>query len=214
MRKVVLASGSPRRTAILSALGVPHEVRESGYDEEKIVFDDPIEMVEELALQKALVVAREVEDALVIGGDTTVYVEGQILTKPVDSWDAERMIRLLMGKTHRCITGVAVFDSLTGERVVGNEEGEITFRSLSEEEVKIYIESEAWRGFAGAYAVQGRASAWVVSQAGVTSAIYGMPIVLTASLLEQMGYQVETDPREVEEWAKGQKIGLVGTGNE
>jgi len=213
MRKVVLASGSPRRTEILSALGVPHEVKESGYDEEAVVYDDPIEMVEELALQKALSVASEVEDALVIGGDTTVYVDGQILAKAVDEAEAERMIRLLMGKTHRCITGVAVVDSLTDEKVVGNGEGQITFRTLGEDEIKKYIESGAWRGFAGAYAVQGRASAWVVSQTGVTSAIYGMPVVLTADLLEQMGYQIDVDPQEVEEWAKGQKIGLKGTGN-
>lgn len=217
MPRIILASGSPRRKEMLELLGLEFEVVESGYDEEKIKTDDPVELVEELALQKALLVGKRYPDAIIIGGDTTVYlpagkagVAGEIVGKPVDKQDAEGMMRLLSGTTHMVVTGVAVINSLTGDQVVGHEEGFVRFKSLSEEEIKKYIASGAWRGFAGGYAMQGTASPFVSEQTGSLSAIIGMPVTLTADLLEQMGVGVEVSPEEVELDIKDKKIGIPG----
>lgn len=208
MQQIILASGSKRRQDILSLLGVEFEVVESFYDESKIITDDPVELVEELALQKALSVGAQFDDALIIGGDTTVYVAGELVGKPTDKKDAERIIRLLSGTTHMVVTGVAVVNTLTGDQVVGHEEGFVRFKSMSEDEIGKYIESEAWRGFAGGYAIQGEAAPFVTEQTGSLSAIVGFPIALVADLLEQMGVGVEMSPEELEIQIRDEKIGL------
>lgn len=210
MQKIILASGSKRRQEILELLGLEFEVIESGFDEDKIKTDDPVELVEELALQKALSVAKQFDDALIIGGDTTVYVAGELVGKPTDKKDAERVIRLLSGTTHMVVTGVAVVNSLTGDSVVGHEEGWVRFREMTEEEIKRYVNSEVWRGFAGGYAIQGAAAPYVTEQTGSLSAIVGFPITLVTDLLEQMGVGVEISPEELEIEIRDQKIGIEG----
>lgn len=208
MQQIILASGSARRREILERLGVEFEVAESGYDESKIITDDPVELVEELAIQKARSVASQFSDALVIGGDTVVYVAGEIIGKADNKVEAERMLRLLSGTTHMVVTGVAVINSLTGDMVVGHEEGFVRFRELDDEEIRKYIDSEVWRGFAGGYAIQGAASPFVTDQTGSLSAIIGFPAILVTDLLEEMGVGVQVDPQEVETEIRDQKIGI------
>lgn len=209
MQKIILASGSPRRKEILELLGIEFEVVESGFDEELIPQEDAIEMVEELAMQKALSVAKKYPDAIVIGGDTTVEIDRKILNKAGSAQEAKEMFSLLLGKTHRVVTGVAVINSLTGESLVGSEEGQVTFRVGSDAELEQYVAKENnWRGFAGAYALQGGAAPFALNQTGKLSAIIGLPIELTVDLLEQMGVQIEVDPRILEDSLIGMKIGL------
>ena len=192
MQRIILASGSKRRQEILEKLGVEFEVAESGYDESKIVTDDPVELVEELAIQKAMSVANQYNDALIIGGDTVVYVAGEVLGKPTDKRDAERMLKLLFGTTHMVVTGVAVVNSLTGDQVVGHEEGWVRFRQPSPEEFKQYL------------------APFVTEQTGSLSAIIGFPITLVSDLLEQMGAYVEVSPEELEISIRNDKIGIEG----
>ena len=208
MQQIILASGSPRRREILEKLGVEFEVAESGYDESKIVTDDPVELVEELALQKALEVGKLYDDALIIGGDTVVYVAGEVLGKPKDKKDAARMLKLLFGTTHMVVTGVAVVNSLTGDQLVGHEEGFVRFREMTEDEFEKYLDSGIWEGFAGGYAIQGAAAPYLIQQTGSLSAIIGLPVILVADLLEQMGVGVEVSPEELEIEIRDQKIGL------
>jgi len=210
MQKIILASGSKRRQEILEMMGIEFSVVESGYDESLIKTDDPVELVEELALQKALSVAKENNDAVIIGGDTTVYVAGQLVNKAETKEEAEQMIRLLAGTTHMVVTGVAVVNSLTGDQLVGHEEGFVRFREMSEEEIKKYVESEVWRGFAGGYAIQGVAGQFITEQTGSLSAIIGFPITLVADLLEQMGIGIEVSAEELEIQIRDQKIGIPG----
>lgn len=207
MQQIILASVSPRRREILEKLGVEFEVVESGYDESKIITDDPVELVEELALQKALEVAKQFDDALIIGGDTVVYVAGEVLGKPKNKKDAARMMRLLFGTTHMVVTGVAVVNSLTGDQLVGHEEGFVRFREMNEDEFKKYLDSGIWDGYAGGYAIQGAAAPFLMQQTGSLSAIIGFPITLVADLLEQMGVGVEVNPEELEMEIRDQKIG-------
>jgi len=216
MQKIILASGSPRRREILEKLGVEFQVVDSGYDEDLIKTDDPVELVEELALQKALEVAKQFDDALIIGGDTVVYlpaqagVAGEILVKPKNKKDAEMMLKKLFGTTHMVVTGVAVVNSLTGDQVVGHEEGFVRFRELTESEFKKYLDSGKWEGFAGCYAIQGTAAPFVTEQTGSLSATIGFPIILVLDLLEQMGVGVEVSPEELEVEIKEQVIGSEG----
>lgn len=210
MQKIILASGSPRRREILEKLGVEFQVVDSGYDEDLIKTDDPVELVEELALQKALEVAKQFDDALIIGGDTVVYVAGEILGKPKNKKDAEMMLKKLFGTTHMVVTGVAVVNSLTGDQVVGHEEGFVRFRELTESEFKKYLDSGKWEGFAGGYAIQGTAAPFVTEQTGSLSATIGFPIILVLDLLEQMGVGVEVSPEELEVEIKEQVIGSEG----
>lgn len=208
MQQIVLASGSPRRKEILELLGLEFEVAESLFDEDLIQTDDPVELVEELALQKAQKVAERYPDSIVVGGDTTVTFgdpssgSGQAgwMGKANTKEEAAKMFGGLLGKTHRVVTGVAVVNSLTGESYVGHEEGGVTFREGSEQELAKYVDDEKnWRGFAGAYALQGGAAPFALSQTGKLSAIIGLPVELTTDLLEQAGVVVEADPREVED---------------
>lgn len=209
MQKIVLASGSPRRKEILELLGLSFEVVESGFDEELVPQDDATEMVETLALEKALSVAKQYPDAIVIGGDTTVEIEGKILNKTGNAEEAKTMFASLLGKTHRVVTGVAVVNSLTGESIVGSDEGFVAFRTGTDAELNKYVASPPnWRGFAGAYALQGGAAPFALSQTGKLSAIIGMPVELTVSLLEQMGVIIEVDPRAIEDSLVGMKIGI------
>lgn len=209
MQQIILASGSPRRKELLEKLGVEFEVAESGYDEDKIKTDDPVELVEELALQKALAVAERYPDAIIIAGDTTVAHAGGWLGKSNTKKEAKEMLKKLLGRTHQVVSGVAVVNSLTGESFVGSEEGEVTFRNASNEEIEHYGENEKnWSGFAGAYALQGAAKPFVLNQTGKLSAIIGMPVELTAQLLEQAGVVVEVDPIELEQNLHGMKVGI------
>lgn len=209
MHKIVLASGSPRRKEILEMLGLEFEVVESGFDEDLIPQEDAVEMVTELAIQKALSVAKKYPDSIVLGGDTTVEVDGEILGKAGSMDEAKIMFDKLLGKTHRVVTGVAVVNTLTGEQLVGSESGYVTFREGSEQELEQYVSKESnWQGFAGAYALQGGAAPFVLNQSGKLSAIIGLPVELTASLLEEMGVVVEVNPREVEDSLYGKKVGI------
>lgn len=209
MPRIILASGSPRRKEILELLGLEFEVAESLFDEDLIKTDDPVELVEELALQKALVVAKSYPDAIVVGGDTTVTLGNGWIGKANTVEAAKKIFGSLLGKTHTVVTGVAVVNSLTGEQYVGHETGGVTFQAGSREELEKYVSVEKnWRGFAGAYALQGGAAPFATNQTGKLSAIIGMPVELTASLLEEAGVVLEVDPKEMEENLKGMKVGI------
>lgn len=209
MQRIVLASGSPRRKEILELLGLEFEVAESLFDEDLIQTDDPVELVEELAIQKAQKVAERYPDAIVIGGDTTVTFGVGWMGKANSAEEAIKIFGELLGKTHKVITGVAVVNSLTGDTYVGSEEGVVTFREGSPQELAKYAENEKnWRGFAGAYALQGGAAPFALSQSGKLSAIIGLPVELTTDLLEQAGVTVDADPRAVEDMLHGMKVGI------
>lgn len=209
MQQIILASGSPRRKEILELMELEFEVVDSGYDEDLIKTDDPIELVEELALQKALKVAEKYPDAIVIGGDTTVTFGQGWIAKASNKQEARAMFAGLLGKAHQVVTGVAVVNSLTGEQYVGHETGSVTFREGTESELDHYAANEKnWRGFAGAYALQGGAAPFALNQTGKLSAIIGMPIELTVELLEAAGVVVEIDPVELEQNLHGMKVGI------
>lgn len=212
MQRIVLASGSARRREILEMLGLTFEVKASEFDESRVKCEEPVELVEELALQKALEVAKGESDAVVVGGDTVVSFDGEVIGKAGSEIEAKGILRKLSGKKHEALTGVAVVNTLTGEKVVGHEKAIVEFREIGEEELERYVQDGHWRGFAGCYAIQGGASRFVQSWEGVFSAIIGMPVVLTVELLESVGCVVEGEPEEVEEMIKERKVGISEEG--
>jgi septum formation protein len=191
---VWLASQSPRRQELLRQLGVPFELLAPGPDEDAEALEavcqgeSPTRYVERVVLAKAQAaaarrVARGLADAPILVADTTVAVGGTILGKPADDADAKRMLRLLSGRGHRVLTAVAVVRGARIERATNVSR--VRFARLSADEVDAYVASGEPRGKAGAYAIQGRAAAFVRRIEGSHSGIMGLPLHETSTLLRR-----------------------------
>lgn len=190
MRKIYLASASPRRAEILRTVGIPFEQKVSTVAESLSVNEEPVYLAEALALAKARDVADKERDGLVIGADTIVVLKGQVLGKPKDQEDALRMLQMLNGTRHEVISGVAVVDSLTGQEKSGHEVTEVTFRSLSEEQLRRYVATGEPMDKAGAYGIQGIGALCVQRICGCYNNVVGLPLTLLAEILEDMGFDV------------------------
>jgi septum formation protein len=184
-KKLVLASGSPRRAEILERASWPHEVIVAGIDESLQPEEDAATYVQRLARSKAEAVAERLEEGLVLGADTTVVIEGQILGQPEDDADAKRMLRLLNGKWHEVLTGVALV-RVGGESRVAYETTRVRFAEMSESEIDWYVSTGEPFGKAGAYAIQGKASLFIEEIQGDYFNIMGLPIRLAYELAENL----------------------------
>lgn len=178
---LVLASASPRRKELLAQAGYDFEVVAADIDETRRVEEAPADYVKRLALEKAQAVAALRPNAVVIGADTTVALEEHVLNKPKNKADAERMLRKLSRKTHQVHTGVAV---VSGERAVTHvETTHVTFRAISQEEMRIYLASGDPLDKAGAYGIQGYAARWIPRIEGDYFNVVGLPIAALVTLL-------------------------------
>jgi septum formation protein len=188
--RIVLASQSPRRRELLALIGIPHEVRPADIDETLRRGEDPGEYCERLAREKARVVADTIRgDAVVIGSDTTVVVDRQVLGKPDDEADARRMLRTLSGRSHVVLTGVAV---ARGDRVEsGVEEVGVTFRAIDDAEIDAYIRTGEPMDKAGAYGIQGYGATIVTRIEGDYFAVMGLALVRLVALLGRLGVRYE-----------------------
>jgi septum formation protein len=166
--RLVLASASPQRRAILEQLGVEFDVQPADVDE--LTEGDPREVVVENALRKA----RAVDGELVLGSDTEVHLDGAVLGKAADEAHAERYLRALSGRTHQVYSGIALRDA-SGERTAVAVT-DVTFRSLSDREIAWYLGTGEWRDRAGAYAIQGHGSALVERIEGDFWNVVGLPV--------------------------------------
>jgi len=201
---LVLASASPRRRDLLLQAGYRFEVHPAHIPEDPLPGEDPIVYVTRLAREKAEAVYRQlssvnivpenlrppprpdVQPLAVLGADTTVTLDNAILGKPEDAADAARILRLLSGRTHRVITGVAL---VTQKRVeVAAEVTAVRFLTLSEEDIAGYIATGEPMDKAGAYGIQGRAARWIPRIEGCYFNVMGLPLALVCSLLEACAY--------------------------
>lgn len=196
---IYLASQSPRRSQLLDQLGVRHELLLPGPDEDAealetlLSHEAPaayVQRVTQLKLDAALrrLQNRGLPTAPVLCSDTTVALGGVIFGKPADAADAERMLTALSGKTHRVLTGVAL-GALT-ERQQALSESRVTFDPMSADQIQAYVASGEPFGKAGAYAVQGRAAAYISRLSGSYSGIMGLPLFETARLLRSFGFSL------------------------
>ena len=187
-RRLVLASSSPRRREIVSALApslvcmAPDMVEpppESG--------ELPEEYVRRLSLEKARSVAASSGSAVILGADTAVVLDGEVLGKPGDREEARRMLRRLRGRTHRVVTGVTVLDGRAGGWLASAKTSEVTMRPYSEVEIAAYVDSGAPLDKAGAYAVQDGEFRPVAALDGCYLNVVGLPLCEVVTLLERLG---------------------------
>ncbi|HKQ15015.1 MAG TPA: Maf family protein [Steroidobacteraceae bacterium] len=184
---IYLASASPRRSALLDQIGVAHRVQPVDVDETARSGEAPAEYVRRLAVLKAETLWQKLAASQrrpVLGADTAVVLDDQILGKPRDENDCVRMLTLLSGRTHQVFTAVALRASTCQSRV---NVSEVTFRELADEEIRRYWRSGEPADKAGAYAVQGRAALFIERIAGSYSGIMGLPLFDTGELLTAIG---------------------------
>ncbi len=187
MTRFILASNSPRRRELLRNAGFDFDVRPSGVEESRLPHESPEDFTRRLARDKALEVARQSEaGSLVLGADTVVAVDGEILEKPVDAVDAARMLLTLSGRTHRVITALCLIRA--PERVLAwrHETTSVTFRKLTNEEIENYVASGEPFDKAGGYAIQGLASRFVPRVEGCYFNVVGLPIPLVYEIVKSI----------------------------
>ncbi len=193
-----LASQSPRRRQLLEQLGIQHELLLPDADEdaesiEAIVGNEApstyVQRVTALKLDAALLRCkrRGLKAAPVLCSDTTVALNRTIYGKPVDAEDANRMLRELSGKTHSVLTAVAI--GTARKRVQVLSKSRVTFAAMSPSQIRAYVASGEPMGKAGAYAVQGRAAAYISHISGSYSGIMGLPVFETARLIHSLGFK-------------------------
>lgn len=181
---IILASASPRRRELLTAAGIPFDVVVADVDERVSPGEHPEAYVRRVAKMKAAAVARDRPDALVLGADTTVVVDGDILAKPSDDEEAARMLRRLSGRDHHVLTGVAAMGPTGASEVVADTR--VWMRALTDAEILAYVRSGEPRDKAGAYAIQGLASRFISRIDGEYTNVVGLPIALVDGLLREL----------------------------
>ena len=187
--KIVLASSSPRRRELLGIFGLPFDCIPAVGEEKTEGYASCEALTEGLARQKALEVAAKADrDAVVIGSDTLVELDGVKLGKPKSEEDAFRMLRALSGRTHRVCTGLCC---VKGDTVLsGVEITEVVFRELSDEEIYAYIATGEPMDKAGAYGIQGRASLFVEGIRGDYFTVMGLPLCRLGTMLKELGVKL------------------------
>lgn len=185
MTRLVLASASPRRLALLAQIGVtPDDVMAADIDEAPRKNETPRLHALRLAREKAEAV--NAEGAIILAADTVVAVGRRILPKAETEQQARACLALISGRTHRVYTGVALKTASVDIRT-RLAETRVAFKVLSREEVESYIASAEWQGKAGGYAIQGLAARYVTNIIGSYSSVIGLPLFETANLLESAG---------------------------
>lgn len=190
MRKIILASSSPRRQEILSQTGLEFEVVDSQYAEDLTLSPIPEELTRQLALGKAQSVARVYNDALIISADQVIALNSQIYGKPHTPEQQRKMLHALSGKTHEVITAYVILDSKSGKCICDNEKSLVRFKKLSKSDIEAYIETKEGLDRAGGYAIQGLGGNLVNSIEGDFLNIIGLPLQSVVTSLKQFDITV------------------------
>jgi septum formation protein len=173
--RLVLASSSPQRRALLERVGMAVEIAPADVDETPLAGEEPVAYARRVARSKAAAVSPRAPGRWVLAADTVVEVDGQILGKPTGAGDAARMLGQLAGRSHRVITAFALRGP-RGQEVVREVETEVWFRPALPDELAAYVRSGEWQGKAGGYAVQGIAAAFVAGVRGSFTNVVGLPL--------------------------------------
>jgi len=191
--KLILASGSPRRAEILCKAGFALETLETRVDEARLPGEAPEAYVQRLAIAKAGAAVDDLLDTaeatFVIGADTTVIVGSEMLEKPADAKDAQRMLRLLSGKWHEVLTGVSVIGLPEGQRANFVDKTRVQLVELSEQEIQEYVATGEPFGKAGGYGIQGIAGRFVARIEGCYFSVMGLPLSRVWIALRSLGWR-------------------------
>ena len=190
MKKIILASSSPRRKELLEKIGLKFEV-EPGDCEEIVDTDlEPHEMVRKLSREKAEAVARKHRNVVVIAADTVVLIDGKILGKPKNPAEAKKMLRALSGKSHAVITGFTIIDTAKRRILSKAVETKVYIRGLTSSEIDAYVNSGEPLDKAGGYGIQGLGSVIVEKIEGDYFNVVGLPLSALSESLKEFGVDV------------------------
>ncbi|OCT14930.1 septum formation protein Maf [Paenibacillus pectinilyticus] len=192
--RLILASSSPRRQELIQSFGLPYIIRVSDADETVDAKVSPSELVEILSIRKASTVRDMLEaqdqDGIIIGSDTVVVYNDEVLGKPADEQDAFRMLQALQGNTHQVYSGVACVDAETGKQVVSHSVTHVRMKPMSDEQILRYIATGEPKDKAGSYAIQGIGATIVSGIDGDYFTVVGLPLSLLSDLLLTFDIQV------------------------
>lgn len=191
-KSVVLASASPRRTALLKQMNIAHTIHPADIDESPRPNETPQALVERLAAEKAQTVKTELEalrsmtaDTVILASDTLIAFDGESVGKPIDKADSKRILSMLAGKQHEVLTAIsALSNSRQQTQVITTS---VTFAALTDEQIDAYWDTGEPADKAGSYAIQGIGGEFVVSINGSASAVIGLPLYETRQLLNAFG---------------------------
>ena len=183
---LILASSSPRRSQLLSQLGIAFTVAEPAIDEQQLAGESAEVYVRRMAHEKALNVAPRFPGDWILAADTIGEIEGKVLVKPDSRDHAAEMLRRLSGQTHQVLTAFCLLRGKDCNEVLSRTE--VTFRVLSEQEILAYCHTGEGLDKAGAYAIQGRAAAFVAAIRGCYTTVVGLPLAKLAALLNERGF--------------------------
>lgn len=187
MPRLILASASPRRRELLARLGVPFAVEVAEVTEHEEASTDPRVMVAHNAALKADWVAARHPDALVLGADTTVFIDRHALNKPRDGAEARAMLRRLSGRTHTVFTGLAIRRARDGLKIDEGVASEVTFKELDDATIEAYLARVHTLDKAGGYAIQEESELIVAGYSGSLTNIIGLPLEATKHILTRCG---------------------------
>lgn len=187
VKKVILASNSPRRRELMKLLGIPFTVRKSNFDEDLIQISNPKRYVERLSYEKAHVVAKKYKNAIIVGADTTVVLGNRIIGKSKDEKDARNTLKLLSGTKHAVITGFTMIDSTNNKSITKSVKSYIRMRKLSNAEIDSYIRSGEYKDHAGSYGIEGLGGLFVEGIIGDYYNIVGLPMKDVRDMLHKFG---------------------------
>jgi septum formation protein len=185
--RIILASNSPRRRELLRQIGLVFSVDPADVDERALPGEAPEAYALRVARDKARVAAQKASDGIVIAADTIVVLGNMILGKPLDAFEAERMLTMLSGREHRVITGLVVQDAASGESSARTSVTSVWFRELSSEEIGSYVHSGEPLDKAGAYGIQEKGALLVKKIDGCYFNVVGLPLSLLGEMLDKFG---------------------------
>lgn len=191
---LILASGSPRRRELLAALETPFTVVVSNEPEPLLAGITPREQTVQLALRKARAVAKTQSAGWVLGADTVVGLDGEILGKPADPADAVAMLQRLRARDHEVFTGLALVNAVTGEEHTLSVPATVTMRDYDDAEIMAYVATGEPLDKAGAYGIQGLGGALVAGYEGCFNTIVGLPLCGVAALLQDADFPIPAEP--------------------
>ena len=191
-KSVVLASASPRRTALLKQMNIAHTIQPADIDESPRLNETPLSLVSRLAAEKGLAVKAKLaskqtltDDTVILASDTLIAFNGQSVGKPENKADAKRILTMLSGNTHEVLTAISVLNNTRQQTQVITTS--VTFAALTNEQITAYWETGDPADKAGSYAIQGIGGEFVVSINGSASAVIGLPLYETRQLLNEFG---------------------------
>jgi len=190
MRKIILASASPRRKEILRITGLKFTVCESDYEEDLTLPFKPRKLARFLSHKKAEAVAQKYSNSIIIAADTFIVFKDNLLGKPHTAQEAQRMLRMLSGKAHSVITGFTIIDTGSTEMLSRSVETHVYFKKINNEEISSYIKSKEPLDKAGAYAIQGLGAVFINKIDGDYFNVVGLPLCALTQSLKKFGVHV------------------------